>query len=134
MSPEHALGKRVRDLRRDLGLSLSELARRARISKAHLSQIENGQIRRPSAEMLHAIGIVLNTSVAGLLGTTVAHEPQTVSVSDSLQAFAEEAHLDEDDVSMLASIRYRGLQPQSEDDWRYLYESIKRSLGDGTER
>ena len=32
---------------------------------------------------------------------------------------------------MLAGIRYRGLQPGTKDDWRYLYESIRRSVGAG---
>ena len=37
----------------------------------------------------------------------------------------------DDDIQMLAAIRYRGEQPRTIADWRYLYESIQRTIRGG---
>ena len=123
-------GARIRRLRDEQGLSLSELARLSGVSKGYLSQVERLDGARPSASTLFALARALGTSVAALLGE---HEEdnaraQAVDIPDSLREFAEEAELPPAEVRMLASIRYRGSAPSGKDDWRYLYESIRRSV------
>ena len=130
MSEDQGLGQRLRQSREEKGLSLSELARQAQVSKGYLSQIESGQTNRPSAQVLHRIASVLGTSVAALLGMPVGGLNSEVMISDSLREFAQAEELDEEGVNMLARVRYRGRQPQTVDDWRYLYESIKRSISE----
>jgi len=44
-----------------------------------------------------------------------------------LREFARQERLPEDDLKMLARIRYRGRVPRTVDDWRFIYESIRRS-------
>ncbi|MBU2697088.1 helix-turn-helix domain-containing protein [Pimelobacter sp. 30-1] len=56
------LGRRLRDLRRERGETLTETAQRAGISPQYLSEIERG-IKEPSSEMIAA--------VAGALGLTL---------------------------------------------------------------
>lgn len=56
------LGSRLRDVRVEKGLSLSELSRRASVSKAYLSKLEKGHRARPSLDVV--------TRLAGALGTT----------------------------------------------------------------
>ena len=128
MSGQEQLGERIHELRRQKGLTLTELARQASVSKGYLSQIERGEAGRPSAQVLFGIASVLGTSVASLLGMPTAAGESEVVVSDSLAAFANDAKLSDDEVAMLARVRYRGRQPQTPEDWRYLYESIKRSI------
>jgi len=128
MSENQGLGQRLRQSREKKGLSLSELARQAEVSKGYLSQIESGQTGRPSAQVLYSIASVLGTSVAALLGMPTGEVDSEVMISDSLREFAQAEELDEEEVNMLARVRYRGRQPQTADDWRYLYESIKRSI------
>jgi transcriptional regulator with XRE-family HTH domain len=53
------LGKRIKDIRKEKGLSLSELAHRAGVSKSLISQIERG-ITNPSVETIQAIAAVLD--------------------------------------------------------------------------
>ena len=123
-------GARIRRLRNEQGLSLSELARLSGVSKGYLSQIERLDEARPSASTLFALAKTLGTSVAALLGE---HEEdpadtQVSGVPDSLQEFAKEAELPPAEVRMLASIRYRGSAPSRKNDWQYLYESIRRSV------
>ncbi len=127
------LGQRVRMRREEKGMSLSALARAAKVSKGYLSQIENDSAPRPSGETLFKMASTLGTTVADLLGREI--EPTERAISPILLDFARQAQLPEADVQMLAGIRYRGEQPRSVDDWRYLYESIRRTIrgGEGDE-
>lgn len=59
------LGKRVRALRREMGISQEELAFRAEIDRTYISQIERG-IGNPSLLVLFKIGGVLGVTVLDL--------------------------------------------------------------------
>ena len=120
------LGERIKQRREEKGLTAADLARRASLSKGYLSEIESGRAPRPSAEILYQIAVALGTTVADLLGKEV--RPASQAIPASLREFAEDANLPQEDVQMLAQIRFRGEQPSTVDDWRYLYESIKRSI------
>lgn len=125
------VGVRIRRLRDEQGLSLSELARLSGVSKGYLSQIERAPEARPSASTLFALARTLGTSVAALLGSADAdgvEEAADLDLPDSLRAFAEEEGLPPADIRMLAGIRYRGESPRTKEDWRFLYESIRRSV------
>lgn len=124
--PPEELGPRIRRLREERGLSLSALADLARISKAYLHQLESGRSERPSAEALYSLATKLDTNIAHLLGKD--KQPEVPEIPRSLKLFAREAKLSERDMTMLAGIKYRGRSPNSVADWRYLYESIKRSV------
>ena len=62
---EQALGQQVRALRRDLDLTVSDLASAAGIAVGTLSKIENGLIS-PSLATLQAISTVLNVPISSL--------------------------------------------------------------------
>ncbi|GAB88947.1 helix-turn-helix domain-containing protein [Gordonia rhizosphera] len=62
-----AVGARIATIRAERGLSLSELARRARIGKGSLSEIEAGQ-RNPTLDTLYAIAGPLGVPLTALLG------------------------------------------------------------------
>jgi transcriptional regulator with XRE-family HTH domain len=59
------LGARLKELRRQAGLSLRELARQADVSPSLVSQIENGK-SRPSVSTLYTFARLLNVPVDGL--------------------------------------------------------------------
>jgi len=61
-----AIGKRIRDVRHDKGLSLDELSKRTGFAKSYLSQIENLK-REPSISALSQIAHVLEVDVLFLL-------------------------------------------------------------------
>ena len=125
------LGPRIRSRRQAQKLSLNDLARMSGVSKGYLSQVERSLTSRPSAATVFAIadalGVSINELFEGIRPTV--REDVGPEVAASLQELADEAELPPADVAMLAGIRYRGLQPQTKDDWRYLYESIRRSVG-----
>jgi len=70
-------GKRIKEIRREKGLSLSELARRAGVSKSLISQIERG-ITNPSVETIRAIAAALGEPVFSFF--LEGHEPLTAIV------------------------------------------------------
>ncbi len=125
-----ALADRIKQRREEKNLSATELARQANISKGYLSEIENVKegknAPRPSGDVLYRLATVLGTTIADLLEREV--RPASRAIPPDLHTFAQEAGLPDEDVHMLAQIRFRGEQPRSVDDWRFLYESIKRSI------
>jgi transcriptional regulator with XRE-family HTH domain len=60
---------RLRELRREGGLTLEEAAARVGLSPAHLSRLETGR-RQPSLPMLLALARAYGTTVSDLLGET----------------------------------------------------------------
>lgn len=122
-----ALNDRIKERRKDKGIAAIELAQRAEISKGYLSEIESGRAPRPSGDVLYRIATALGTTVADLLEREVRPAPR--DIHPTLREFAEAEGLPDEDVQMLAQIRFRGDQPETMEDWRFLYESIRRSIG-----
>ncbi len=60
------VGRRITALRRSVGLSLSELARRAGLGKGTLSELEAGH-RNPTLETLYALTAPLGIGLAALI-------------------------------------------------------------------
>jgi transcriptional regulator with XRE-family HTH domain len=124
---DNAIGDRIRRYRQEAAISLSELASKAGVSKGYLSNLENGRHRtRPSGNTLYAIAEALGVTMSDLLGRKLL-SAVTTEVPDSLRRFADEAHLPESDVAMLAGIEFRGDKPRTRERWEYIYNAIKTS-------
>jgi transcriptional regulator with XRE-family HTH domain len=124
------IGDRIQQRRTEMNLSLAELARRADLSKGYLHAIESGTTQSPSAEILFRLANELSTTIADLLGEVeiADHKREELDIPDGLRQLAEEDDLTPDDVEMLARIEYRGKRPENVKDWRYIFESIRRTL------
>jgi transcriptional regulator with XRE-family HTH domain len=125
------LGEEIRRRRAERNLTLGALSRLSGVSKGYLHGLENAAegTSRPSAEVLDRIAFALDTTVGALLGKRVPRLPdESVEIPDSLRQFALRDDLPEEDVRMLACIEYRGDQPDTVDDWRFLYLSIKQAV------
>ena len=125
-----ALADQIRKRRLEQGFSLAALARRAKISKGYLGQLENSLVQtHPSADILYRIAVALGTSVNELLEKQANNmNDELMSIPDELRKFALAEQLPEEEIKMLARVEYRGLRPCTRDDWKFLYESIKRSV------
>jgi transcriptional regulator with XRE-family HTH domain len=123
-----AIGRRIKHFREEKGISSAELASRAKISRSYLSELENGkgEHKRPSADVMYKIGNALGISMSDLLGRPLITGPRT-KPSPSLERFAEENGITQSDVEMLASIRFRGDAPQTQERWAFIYNAIKAS-------
>lgn len=125
------IGSNIRPRREAKGLTLTELAQRCRISKGYLSQIERNEAKRPSGEVLYQIALQLDTTVAELLGKpTFLPDPDPV-VNDGLKEFAAQAQLTDEEVAELAQVKHRGRQPQTTEDWAFVYRLLKSVVGEG---
>lgn len=61
------IGKRIRDLRKEKHMSLTELAKRADVAKSYLSAIERQIQANPSIQVVTRIADVLEVSVQSLV-------------------------------------------------------------------
>jgi transcriptional regulator with XRE-family HTH domain len=129
VADDQTVGQRIKHRREELGLSLSQLAEKAGVAKSYLWELENDAAKapRPSGETLFKLAEALGTTVADLLGRPV-HRKNASRIPETLRAFAQQENLTEGDLRMLAVIEYRGERPDTVEDWRYIYESIKRTI------
>ncbi|WP_046174483.1 helix-turn-helix domain-containing protein [Domibacillus indicus] len=83
-----SIGERIRKLRVEQKLSLTELASRASVAKSYLSSVERDLQMNPSIQFLTKIASVLNVSVESLIA-----EPQKSPemVDDEWVTLAKEA-------------------------------------------
>ena len=124
-----SLAARLRKLREDRGMSLDDVATKAKISKTYLWELERDTsgAKKPSADVLIRIANALSTTLADLLSlATVRVQDQPVELPPSLREFqqrmaAQNTPLSEEDLRDLASTKFRGGQPQTVDEWHQLY-------------
>lgn len=130
-----SLAQRLRDARKEIGLTLEQLAAASGVSKTYLWELENdeeGQ-KKPSAEVLLKIALPLRTTIAFLLEQPVIQVNHgKVDVSKSLIDFRDFMQrigepIPEEEFRDLATMRFRGGQPKTKDDWHDLYRTLKRT-------
>lgn len=110
---EAPAGARLRERRQALGLSLEQLAQKARLSTAHLSLIERGK-RQPSMRLAAQLG-------------------EAVGVPDLWPAPATESMADGDGIRQLLHAVATGRQSAFDADSRSrsLYQRLRRSIVEG---
>jgi len=143
-----ALGAKITHFRELQGMSLSALADAAGLAKSYLAKLEKGDVENPGLKTLSAIARALDVTVADLLAPA---EPQLgvrrqsrlaesaaftrvlADLPEGLKEFLET--MDEakqtvppDMVRALAAVQYRGRRPKTIDDWRFLYDAMRRSI------
>ncbi len=121
------IGDRIKMRRIEQRISVADLAERISVSRGYIHSLENGTTKSPSAEILYKIAVELSTTIEDLLG-----EEELVSnysdIPPSLDIFAKNAGLSEQEIQMLAGIQYQGKRPHLPEDWEYIYLTIKRVL------
>jgi len=129
------LAKRLREERERAGMTLDQLAEKAEVSKTYLWELEKdakGQ-KKPSADVLLRIAEALSLTIADLLSLPAVRVDETkVEISQSLIEFRSWMKkigepLSESDMRELATMRFRGGQPKTRDNWHDLYRILKRS-------
>ena len=127
------IGKTIRVWREEMDLPLTQLAESSGVSKGYLSQLENGVVARPSADALARIAEALGKPLHELLGERRVAEDSGAKLPRGLEQMLESRSaggkaVPPEDVEMLRSIRYRGRQPKTAEDWDFLYETIVRTI------
>jgi transcriptional regulator with XRE-family HTH domain len=130
------LAELLRKLREDKGLSLDEVAVRAKISKTYLWELERDLAgnKKPSADVLLRIATALSTTLSVLLSLeTVRIQDQPVEIPPGLKELqdrmsTQNAPLAQEDIRDLAVMKFRGTQPQTADEWQQLYLLLKNTV------
>jgi transcriptional regulator with XRE-family HTH domain len=87
------LGKYLKRIRRERGLTLRAVERKTEISNAYLSQIENGKITKPSPSILYKLANHYGIPYEDLMklsGYPVVPAEKAISTRPSLQRITKE--------------------------------------------
>jgi len=128
------IGERLKTERMSKGIGLSELADRARLSKAYVSQLEAGHQANPSLDVLQRIAGALGITVGRLIGGEGVRASSVPPAMEDpgLEAFVEERRrqgepIPEADVQLLLNLQWRGGKAgRSKEDWALIYGVIRR--------
>jgi transcriptional regulator with XRE-family HTH domain len=107
-----ATGARLRELREDRGMSVSELARITGLGKGTLSELESGR-RNPTLQTLFAVTTALGVPVSAALPPGEVRQPDAVTVSgDAIDAVLVDRFLDAAATTELYRVRLRAGRSQ----------------------
>jgi transcriptional regulator with XRE-family HTH domain len=124
------LGHTIRFLRQGKGWTLTDLAGKSGLSKAYLSDLENGLAGKPNIQYVFAVARALDTTLDRLLRDAAPplRAPKAESNSDLPPGLAElkkEMGLSDEDTEILATVNFRGNRPRDKEGWRYLLETLR---------
>jgi len=137
LEPIETVGNRIRKLREEKNVTLETLSEHTGISKGFLSDAETGN-RNVSSQNLLKIANALNASLEYLMrGTPAAPpNPEPLTIPAELNQAARELNLSFAHTeallaahrSVVARRSNEGLRSPSVEDWKELYQSIKKFL------
>jgi transcriptional regulator with XRE-family HTH domain len=87
----YQIGFQIRKKRKEVDITLTEIAKQLKISPSLLSQIENGKVS-PSVNTLHRIAKVLNTSIGDLFYENIDEEHVVVKKVDRINKNNDKSH------------------------------------------
>jgi len=126
------LGHGIRFRRQGKGWGLAELASQSGVSKAYISDVENGIAGKPNIQYLYSIARALDVTLDELVNGAVSESLDAASngvlplqLPPGLDELQREFQLSDEDVKMLASVNFRGHRPRDKDGWRYLLETLR---------
>ena len=126
-----ALGQTVRFLRQGKGWTLSDLSETSGVSKAYISDLENGVAGKPNIQYVFSIARALGVTLDRLIKGLTQQEPESDSNEDEivlppgLAQLQKEKGLTPKETRMLAQVNFRGNRPKDVDGWRFLYQTIQ---------
>jgi transcriptional regulator with XRE-family HTH domain len=124
------LGQTIRSLRLGKGWSLAQLAEESTVSKAYLSDLENGSAGKPNIQYVYSVASALEVTLDELLGDAKPraqrHEKRSeTELPSGLLDLKKEMQLTDEDVQMLASVNFRGHRPRDKEGWRFLLQALR---------
>ncbi len=105
------IGRNIQELRKRKGMTLTQLAANAGISKSYLSNIERGVNRNPSIEVLKRLAYVLNADLKTLL-----------RVQENVET---NQNLNQELIDLIEELKTTVIEKEQMDEYRALIEYIK---------
>ncbi|MEH7076824.1 helix-turn-helix domain-containing protein [Neobacillus drentensis] len=105
------IGKIIHEIRKQKGLTLSELAKRAKVSKSYLSNIERNLNQNPSIQVVNRIAAVLGVELDDFF--------------DTGKNINNQQEIDQDLLDLVKELKETGIEKEQIKDYRTLIEFIK---------
>jgi transcriptional regulator with XRE-family HTH domain len=124
------LGHRVRFLRQGKGWTITTLAEKSGVSKAYISDLENGVAGKPNIQYVYSIAVALGVTLDELLEDAKPTQRNRPRKNDEdlppgLAELQLELNLTDAEVESLAQVNFRGNRPKDAEGWRFLLEALK---------
>ena len=125
------LGEKIRFYRQGRGWTLADLAQKSGVSKAYISDLENGTAGKPNIQYIYNIAQAFEITLDELLKDTTAKEQRArkrrsvEELPPGLADLQRELALSDDEVEMLAQVNFRGTRPKDMEGWRFVLQAIK---------
>lgn len=121
------IGFQVAKRRQQLGLSQEALATKAEVSRNYISLIERGEATNISMSILSRIASALGATPTELMGGS---EQDELLIPPALRELGRQDNLSFEVVDKLSRIPRRGKEPKTVEEWRKLYNVVKKYLND----
>jgi transcriptional regulator with XRE-family HTH domain len=126
------IGQRMREKRREKELTLKQLADRTGLSVTYLSDVERDQTQ-PSLKTLGVVAQGLDLSTTDLMaGVDALGESTELALPAGLRELCDDPawkeQLTEDWQKTLVKLDYRGKRPQTKQEWRDVFISLRHVL------
>lgn len=119
------LKERLREIRQKRGVTLLQVAEAVSLSVSYLSDLERGRAK-PSFDTLERLSAFYKMSVTDLVsGIEGWGTRSTEGLAPGLLALLKKNEIDERTAQDLNRIELRGKRPQTEEDWRILYQNLR---------
>ena len=133
------IGDRIKEIREDLGWTQEKLAEESTISKGFLSDVENNKRDISATNVLkiaNAMGASLEYLLRGEESSKQKEKREPEQIPVELSKAAEELKLSYSDTltlrdtyrSMIARRSNKSIKPLTVEEWKELYELIKRAV------
>ena len=105
------IGKNIQQIRKRKGMSLTQLAANAGISKSYLSNIERGVNQNPSIEVLKRLALVLHVDLKTLL-----------KIEEQME---QGENLNEELIDLIEELKTTVIEKEDMEEYRALLDYIK---------
>lgn len=119
------LKDRLREIRQKHGATLLQVAEAVKLSVSYLSDLERGRAK-PSLDTLGRLAAYYEMSVADLVSGIEGWGSHSIEgLAPGIIALLEKKEIDEREAQDLNRIELRGKRPQTEEEWRILYQNLQ---------
>ena len=119
------LKDRLREIRQKHGATLLQVAEAVKLSVSYLSDLERGRAK-PSLDTLERLAAYYEMSVADLVSGIEGWGSHSIEgLAPGIIALLEKKEIDEREAQDLNRIELRGKRPQTEEEWRILYQNLQ---------
>jgi transcriptional regulator with XRE-family HTH domain len=119
------LKDRLREIRQKRGVTLLQVAEAVKLSVSYLSDLERGRTK-PSLDTLERLAAYYEMSVADLVSGIEGWGTHSIEgLAPGIIALLEKKEIDEREAQDLNRIELRGKRPQTEEEWRILYQNLQ---------